>query len=267
MYDYVVAPEAGTVRVAAVPMPVRDGDVEWNLDVALTTLSRAPTADVYLLPELCTTGYCGAEWPALADRWTEETVTHFETWARSRRVVLCAPTLARRDDGALVNRLWVLGADVRRSYDKMHLFPPLAEPDWLGAGDAPVTFAAGGITLGVSLCYDLRFPAVYGRQARNGAGGFLVAAAWPAERHTAMRALAAARAAETQSWVVVCNRAGADRHGLRFGGGSLVASPDGAIVDASGDETAPVVAVIASDDIARRRAAMPVLRDALPAFD
>ena len=256
------------VRVAAVPMSVRDGDVAANLDAALAALGEAPAADVYLLPELCTTGYCGAAWTSLADQWTVHAVQQFAAWAHEARAVVCAPTLARREDGALVNRIWVLGAaEPVAPYDKAHLFAPLDEPAWLAPGREPRTLTVHDVPMGLSICYDLRFPAMYGRQARAGAMAFLVVAAWPAARHAALRALACARAAETQSWVIVCNRAGSDATGLEFGDGSLVASPNGEIVNTSTDEHEPVLAVVAADDVAGRRAVVPVLRDDNPAFD
>ena len=81
------------------------------------------------------------------------------------------------------------------------------------AGDeVVVTEIASGTTasvmVGLSTCYDLRFPELYRRQVEAGAELFLVPAAWPAARVGHWTLLGRARAIENQSVVVQCNTAG-----------------------------------------------------------
>ena len=80
--------------------------------------------------------------------------------------------------------------------------------------------------IGLSTCYDLRFPELYRQQLDAGAEVFVVPAAWPAARVAHWTLLGRARAVEDQAFVVQCNTAGTHA-GTEMGGRSQVVAPDG----------------------------------------
>ena len=182
----------------------------------------------------------------------------------------------RRDDGRFANRGFVIddrGA-VRASYDKLHLFDvdlPTGERWRESAAYAPGGAAAVVDTpvgsLGLSICYDLRFPALY--QALSGAGATLLAVPSAFTRPTGgahWETLLRARAIENACFVVAAAHTGLHGDGRATWGRSLAVDPWGAVLLDMGD--APGVAVVDLDmgRVDEVRARLPVLshRRAIP---
>ena len=243
-----------TLRIALVQMAVTDGQPTRNLERAVAAIEAAPAADLYLLPELWTTGYQHAGWPDAA-RQTPAVHAAMQRLSTARRAAIGGSFIDRADSG-LVNRFWLCYPDGRApvTYDKGHLFAPMREDQHLVPGDRRVSAALNGWTANLSLCFDLRFPEMYRLAAIGGADLFLVASEWPAERATALRTLAQARAIENQAYLALVNRIGrADTDGTLFGGGSMLVAPDGTIVADAGTTAEGVV--IGAADPARVTAA------------
>jgi predicted amidohydrolase len=154
----------------------------------------------------------------------------------------------RRDDGRYANRSFVIDAagEIRARYDKLHLFDvdlPTGE-SWresaaYAPGDAAVVVDTPVGPLGLSICYDLRFPALY------------AAAHW----HALMRA----RAIETGCFVVAAAQAGAHADGRTTYGHSLVIDPWGDVLLDMGEARGLGLAEIDPARVADVRARIPVL--------
>lgn len=252
--------------VALVQFAVADGEPARNLARAEALLQAAPAADLYVLPELFSTGYAHATWPAAADDHTPLVIAAMRRWAANRRAWIAGSLVARRDDGALVNRMVVFGpqrADEPpgpvRTYDKTHLFAPMHEPEHLAAGETRARTRIAGTVAALSICFDLRFPEMYRLDAVAGAELFVVASAWPQARGEAQRLFARARAAENQATLVLCNRTGAGADGVVYAGGSCVIGPDGAVLTDAGTREGVVLCEVDFGAAARLRARFPVL--------
>jgi predicted amidohydrolase len=256
------------MRLAIVQMAVRDGDVAENLTHAVKALSAAPAAAVYLLPELWTTGYAYASFDAAADR-APEVVGELQRLARRRGGAIAGSLVSRRGDGRLVNRLWFCPPDgsAPLHYDKGHLIPALAEPEHFVRGAERRAVDVAGSRAALSICFDLRFPEMYRRDAVDGAELFLIASAWPEPRCDAMSLFARARAAENQAWLAVCNRPGDGSGGMRFCGGSLVVDPLGNIVAQGGGDEQIICADIDPGTARALRRDFPVLTLRSPTLD
>lgn len=142
-------------------------------------------------------------------------------------------------DGRLVNRSFVISAEgaIVSHYDKMHLFDvDLGSESWReSAAYAPGQQSAVVRTpvgrLGLSVCYDLRFPALYAALSQGGADMLSIPAAFTvptgkAHWHVLMRA----RAIENACWVVAAAQCGMHEDGRETYGHSLVVNPWGGIV-------------------------------------
>jgi predicted amidohydrolase len=90
--------------------------------------------------------------------------------------------------------------------------------------------------LGLSICFDLRFPEMYRLDALDGCRLFLVVSEWPGARAGILRTLAVARASENQAYLALCNRTGVAADGLTFDGGSAFIAPDGTVLAEVGTE-------------------------------
>ena len=223
------------MRVSLIQSAVDPKGPATNLKRVEQILAGTPQSDLYLLPELWSTGYDHAIWPSAADTSTPSIVRWMAETAEAKDAVVAGSLVSRRQDGKLVNRMWWCAPDGSIStYDKAHLFSPLREDLHLMAGTASGRVEFRGWNAALSLCYDLRFPEQYRADALAGARLFVVSAAWPNPRCLAMRTLAMARAIENQSFLLLCNRSGPGENGSTYCGRSMVVDPTGTILGEAG---------------------------------
>jgi predicted amidohydrolase len=175
----------------------------------------------------------------------------------------------RRDDGRYANRSFVIDAagEIRARYDKLHLFDvdlPTGE-SWresaaYAPGDAAVVVDTPVGPLGLSICYDLRFPALYAALAAAGAQVLAIPAAFTRPTGAAhWHALMRARAIETGCFVVAAAQAGAHADGRTTYGHSLVIDPWGDVLLDMGEARGLGLAEIDPARVADVRARIPVL--------
>lgn len=157
---------------------------------------------------------------------------------------------------------------IAAAYDKVHLFDvdlPTGEHHRESAsvtpGDRAVVAEAGGVKLGLSVCYDLRFPALYRALAKAGAEALAIPAAFTrptGEAHWSI--LLRARAIENGCYVLAPAQGGAHADGRTTWGRSSVVSPWGEVI-ATLDHDRPgiVTARIDPAEVRRVRAAIPAL--------
>lgn len=153
-------------------------------------------------------------------------------------------------------------------YRKIHLFDVdipggavLRESDATRAGDQLVVLDVDGARVGLTICYDLRFPELYRRLVCDqGAEVLLVPAAFTAHTGAAhWHLLLRARAIENQAWVVAAAQWGQHNEKRQSYGHSLVVDPWGSLVAEQAEGDGVVVATLDGAALAQRRAQMPVL--------
>jgi len=182
----------------------------------------------------------------------------------------------RRPDGKLANRGFVIDdkGTIRARYDKLHLFDvdlPTGE-SWresaaYAGGEGAVLADTPAGLLGLSICYDLRFPALY--QALSGAGATILAIPAAFTRPTGAahwQVLMRARAIESAAYVVAAAQTGTHQDGRATYGHSLVVDPWGEILLDMGEEAGLGFGEIDPARIADVRARVPVIahRRAIP---
>ncbi len=250
------------MKVGLVQLEIADGAPQENLARATDLVARAPEADLYVLPELWSTGYAHALWAQSAEADTPAIIEALTRLARDRKAAIAGSLISRHAAGGgdLVNRLWLVHPDGRTAtYDKGHLFAPMLEDRHLVAGSSRSRTTIGGWQAALSICYDLRFPEQYRLDALDGAELFVVVSEWPAERAATLRTLACARAMENQAYLVLCNRTGIAGDGTTFGGGSCVVAPDGCVTLDLGMEAGVGVATLDHAVLKRTRERLPLL--------
>jgi predicted amidohydrolase len=138
------------------------------------------------------------------------------------------------------NRMTVWrGGEERARYDKVHLFAPNGERDLWQEGDRYVAVRAGGWTIGLLNCNDLRFPEqARALRLRAGCDALLAVAWWPWRRDHVWRTLLRARAIENGAWAIGCCVAASEHPGESFAGaGNHVFDPHGEPVRTADDRT------------------------------
>jgi deaminated glutathione amidase len=189
-------------------------------------------------------------------------------------ITVIAGMFAPAGGGRVTNTLIVAGPGAPNRpdahYDKIHLYDAFGftESRTVAAGHEPVVVEVDEVRVGLSVCYDVRFPALYTELARRGAQLIVVCASWGSgpgklEQWTL---LARARALDSMSYVAAVGQAdpgdALTGSGAPTGvGGSLVASPLGEVVASAGDRPQLVVADIDVDRVAKARESIAVLRN------
>lgn len=182
---------------------------------------------------------------------------------------VAAPLDARR----AANRSLVFAPDGRElaSYDKMHMFDVdiSKEETWresatYEAGQNPVMVAVGEFSLGLSICYDLRFAALYKYYAQNGANILAVPSAFTRPTGKAhWETLLRARAIETSSYVIAPAQGGTHPSGRRTWGHSMMIDPWGEVIAQTGDDKPGICAAeLSLDAVARARRKIPAWQQA-----
>jgi predicted amidohydrolase len=265
------------MRVAVVQLAYDDAEPMGARVQRVAELVRAQRGhDLVVLPELWgATGFGYSRWEGAAQPLGGSLATAMAAAARDARVTLHAGSMVERlaepgpDGRTLANTSLLYAADGTLSavYRKIHRFGfGVGEPTLMEAGAEVVVREIGcaegdPVTIGVSTCYDLRFPELYRRQVDAGAQVFVVPAAWPAARVGHWTLLGRARAVEDQCVMVQCNTAGTHA-GYEMGGRSQVVGADGEVLaeaSATDEEVLSVEVDLAA--AAAYRSAFPVLAD------
>lgn len=220
-------------------------------------LDAAEEADVYVLPEMFTTGFVMLP-QGVADS-DGKTVEWMCRQARLHGAAL-AGSVAVESDGRFFNRFYFVEPDGRvHSYDKRHLFTYSGEQRNYSAGSSRVVVSYQGVRFLLAVCYDLRFP-VWTRN-RGDYDVALYVANWPVSRVQAWTTLLRARAIENQCYVIGVNRVG-EGDGCSYSGASAIINPYGKVIAEGTDHTeCSFLATIDMDALQAFRQKFPVLTD------
>ena len=259
--------QAALVQMAAGP------DKETNLERAarLVRSAAAGGAALVVLPEVFSWRGPRAEEAGVAEAIPGPTTECCARLARELGLHLVAGSILEQGEphGRAYNTSCLFAPDGRlvARYRKMHLFDvdlpgavQVRESDMRAHGTAPVAVETAIGTIGLSICYDLRFPELYRHLARRGATILTVPSAFTAPTGRAhWEPLLRARAIENQAYVLAPNQYGPNPHGFEDYGHSMVIDPWGEIIARAGAGEEVLVATIDPEHLARIRRQMPCL--------
>jgi predicted amidohydrolase len=265
------------VKVAAVQLN-SGADVRANMEAAERHV-RAAAADgaqLVVLPEKWTAVGTNEQMLAAAEPLDGPAIAWARGLAAELGLELVAGSILERIAGSeLVANTCVhidrTGA-IRASYRKIHMFDVEVEGRVYRESEIEqsgteivVSDTADGVTLGLSICYDLRFPELYRILALRGATVLALPAAFtlPTTRDH-WETLLRARAIENQVFVVAANQIGPHPGGHRSGGRSMVVDPWGVVLAQAQDAEGHVVAEIEMERQRRIRSELPALANRRP---
>lgn len=246
--------------------------LEENLETARAFIDQASAggADIIALPENFSLMSETKHQRHDAAERVNDVEAMLSAAARDNGVVIVGgSTPLPAPDGRVTNTCLVFDDHGRRigRYDKIHLFDvsvssseSYSESRHIAPGSEPLAVDALGLTLGITICYDLRFPELYRRLAGAGAELFTIPSAFTvptgqAHWHTLLRA----RAIENLAWVVAPAQVGEHTSGRHTFGHSLIIDPWGAIVAECAGGPGVIFAQLDRDNAARRRQQFPAL--------
>jgi len=262
------------IRVACVQMTSRANKAA-NLETAerLVAQAAATGADVVVLPEKWNAiGEADVLHAAAEPLEGGETVEAMAGWARGHGITLVGGSIAELREGheKLSNTSIAFGPDgeVLGVYRKIHLFDVevegnvYRESEAEEPGEEPVVVRGEGWPIGLSVCYDIRFPELYRILALEGAELVTVPAAFtvPTGRdhwHVLMRA----RAIENQYYVAAPGQVGETRPGKPSYGRSLIVDPWGIVLAQAADEETVISAELDRARLRQIREKLPSLKN------
>lgn len=190
--------------------------------------------------------------------------------AREHKIHLHSGSFLESEKGRVYNTSVVYDPDgnIIAKYRKIFLFDVetpggfiYKESSVITPGGDAVTFKAGGITFGMSICYDLRFPELYRRLMKSHVQVFLVPAAFTLQTgRDHWELLLRARAVENLSWVVSSAQWGPHPPNFTCYGRSMVVNPWGLVVAQAPDGVSCLIAEIDLEQVRQTRTAFPALR-------
>ena len=239
-------------------------DIKWcspaeNIARAEKLILDAEKSDIYILPEMFSTGFC-MEPEKIAESVGGDAFTFMMLMAKRMDAAIVG-SVAVEDNGSYYNRMYFCKPDgTFETYDKHHLFTFSGEHKVYSPGSERVVVEFRGVRILLLVCYDLRFP-VFARN-RNDYDMIICVANWPRVRRYPWCTLAKARAIENLCYVAAVNRGGVDEWG-DYSGDTMLIDPYGQPIAECKEGVEDVVtASIDLDVINNFRNKFPALNDA-----
>lgn len=275
----------GDMRISIVQRENLEDKAE-NLEAILEAIDRAgrDSADLVVFPEASMKAFGSGRLDTAAEPLDGDFAEQIRQAADRAGLTVVVGMFTPADtvevDGKKINRihntLLATGRGVEARYDKIRLFDAFGfrESDTVAPGselsliDVPLTNAASTIRVGLSTCFDVRFPEQFVELAERGADVIVLPAAWNdgPGKLPQWRTLTAARALDSTTFLVAVDAArpgGAKKAGEAEGptgiGHSAVIGPDGQLLAEAGYEPQQFSVDVPLDDLARIRKQIPVL--------
>lgn len=264
------------MKVAVIQLAYGDDESVADRTARVVELVRAQKGhDLVVLPELWPAGgFDYRAWDERAEPIDGPVAQALAAAAKDAGVTLHGGSIVERGTPTDANAHGVWNTslvfspagELIATYRKIHRFGfGEGEPTLMDAGESLVvvdvpTAQGGSVRVGLSTCYDLRFPELYRSLLDRGAEAFVIPAAWPIKRVGHWTLLGQARAIENQCVVIQCNTAGTHA-GHEMGGHSQVVDAAGTILGAAGNGEEVLSVDIDTAATAAWRQAFPVLAD------
>ena len=252
------------MKVVSIQMSVGDETKHQRIDRAEELLDQAKGADLVILPEIWNVGYFSFDrYEPEAETIQGITFQRMSSIAKQHNFFLHMGSFVETWRSKLFNTSVLIDPNGTTIgvYRKIHLFGyGSKESQILTRGNEVVVIETAFGKIGMSTCYDLRFPELFRSMVDKGAELFLVTSGWPYPRLEHWLMFNRIRAIENTAFLASSNCVGINR-GFRFCGHSMVVDPWGVIVSSGGDEECVIKAEIDIRKVGTTRREFPALSD------
>jgi omega-amidase len=204
-------------------------DKSVNLEYCREFFRKAKSynAKLIIFPEMTLTGFSTSISEIAEEAKNSPTVESFRLLASEHEIGVIFGVVFKENERA-TNNAFLLGdaGELLGKYQKIHPFSFSGEDRYFDGGKEILSVNFEALRLGITICYDLRFPEVYSALGTN-TDVIVNIANWPEKRIEHWFTLLRARAIENQIFIVGVNRIGADPNGHRYVKSSVVINPNG----------------------------------------
>lgn len=227
------------MKVTCIQMDMQFAKPDENFAHAKALIEKAveDKPDVVVLPETWNTGFFPKEdLMSLCDQDGKRVKEEIGALAGKYGINIVAGSVANVRGGKVYNTAMVFDREGNcvASYDKTHLFTPMGEDDYFTPGDHLCRFTLDGVSCGLIICYDIRFPELTRSLTVQGLDMLFMVSQWPNVRTFHLRSLTTARAIENQMFLCCCNSCGTAGQTV-YGGNSAVIDPWGETIALAGE--------------------------------
>lgn len=257
------------IKVLIVQLEAIAGDIESNINKVEKLLfeSKETNADLIILPELWTTGWDCPNFQKYSEeieisktyKFLKELAIKFQSNIIGGSAILHEKGQKSKNTCLIFNR----NGELITKYSKFHLFSLRGQSEglYLEEGTTPVIAKTDIGNIGISVCYDIRFPEMFRLYAFNGTDFMVNMAAWPKNYVDEYVTLAKARAIENQTFFITASLTGKIDDRFDFAGNSMVADYQGRIIKKLDFEEKVLCCTIDIDKMKEYREQMPILKD------
>lgn len=231
--------EEAKIKIAALQMESVIGKPDENREKVANLLEQClgddRVPDIIVLPEVWTVGWDCSKFIQTAEDLDGKTVTFLKDLAKKYNSYILGGSFIEKDVDEYYNTCPVVSPEGQliAKYRKNHLFSyyGCGEGSYVDRGENPVMVNILGYNVGLSICYDIRFPEIYRAYRKVGADLIVNMAAWPLVRKKHWLSLTRARAVENQCYFVALTQTGFLSDGSRNLGHSLIYDYNGEVLD------------------------------------
>ncbi len=257
------------VRIACIQTDICLCQKEKNIEKAISMIDNALSegAEIIVLPEVFSTGFCYDDMPGSAEYEGGSTLRKLSELTRDKGCIIISSIIEKisSDKGEKYFNLGfcIDNGVITGTYRKTHPFQK--EKQYFSPGDSilPIKLQSKELTIGLQICYELRFPEVSRKLSLMGSDMLVTVAEFPKPRSDLWQTLVRARAIENQIPHIACNRTGSDPD-KSFFGSSMIVDASGELVRKAGEEESILVYDIDTEKTSDVRKAITALDDRRP---
>lgn len=245
-------------------------DVEKNVlkvEQLLEKFLLKQNVDFVFLPEVWTCGWDCSSFMKCAENIKDaKSILMLKRIAKKYNVnIIGGSFIEKKDNGILTNSCPVINrnGDIVCIYEKNHLYSYYGsnEGDIIVAGKNPIIVNLEGVNIGLTICYDIRFPEIYRAYRKAGADLLVNLAAWGANKPIPWNSMTTARAVENQTYFVALTQTGALQDGAENLGHSMIIDYKGEILSEINKSEGGIYAIIDLEEMYEFRSRCCILDD------
>lgn len=269
--------EKEKVRLLAIQMESVIGDLNLNTETVknllTANLEKYEGADFVFLPEVWTAGWCPPVFKKTAESLENSKAVKMlsEIAEKYNTNIIGGSFIRKAENGKLYNSCPVINrnGELIATYDKNHLYSYYGDNEGsiITKGENPVMVNIEGVRIGLTICYDIRFPEIYRAYRKAGADILVNMAAWGKTKKIPWDSMTTSRAVENQSYMVALTQTGLLADGSENLGHSMIIDYQGKILDEINEYEGGVYAEVNLPEMYEFRNKCTVLNDIKKSYE